>query len=179
MSNNWGKPAAVQKVPSPPDPRVKNKIALGIARKTHVSFSMEIFEAVIARIENGESVSNICKDDDMPSRVNFHAWLSHNEVLRSMYEDAVLMRAEKHFDEMLEISDDAKAGRDKVTVSHAKLKIDTRKWVLSRLFPQKFGDRTTTDSSVKIETKPQELTEEQLLEALKEKGISLDFLTNS
>jgi hypothetical protein len=41
---------------------------------------------------------------------------------------------------------------DSVSVQHAKLKVDTRKWLMSKMKPKKYGDRTTTEhtGSLKI-----------------------------
>lgn len=77
-----------------------------------------------------------------------------NEQLAQQYAHAMEARADNLFDEMLEISDETEEGTVIETdthgntkekkgdmTAHRKLRIDTRKWVVSRMNPKKYGDR--------------------------------------
>lgn len=55
-------------------------------------------------------------------------------------------RADQYFDEMLDIADNALPEE----VQKAKLQIDTRKWVLARMNPVKYGDKTDKDTNTKV-----------------------------
>ena len=72
----------------------------------------------------------------MPSRWQVQERLRTDRAFASQYARACEMRADEVFDEMLDIADD-KEGE----VNHRRLQVDTRKWVLSRMAPKKYGDK--------------------------------------
>lgn len=74
------------------------------------------------------------------------SWLTdakHKEF-SEQYEKACNARAEHMFDELLEISD-----KKKEAVQRSRLRVDTRKWYLSKLMPKKFGDKVDVTSGGK------------------------------
>ena len=75
----------------------------------------------------------------MPSRETFYKNIRDNAYLSDHYRAALKEREDYHFDEMLEIADMVED--DGVKIQKAKLMIDTRKWVLSRMNPKKYGDK--------------------------------------
>lgn len=79
----------------------------------------------------------------LPDYSNFHRWMRGDgeteKALRSQYEDAKEEQVEFLGEEILEISDGEMKG--KADVQHARLKIDSRKWLMGKLKPRKFGDR--------------------------------------
>lgn len=122
--------------------------------KNSVRFSQEIFDEICVRIANGESLRKICKDDKMPSIVNVWRWLNNSEELSKQYARAREEQAELFADEITEICDaeipvgiDGKI--DNGAVNQARLKIDSRKWIASKLKPKKFGDYTKIQAEVK------------------------------
>ncbi len=97
---------------------------------------MSDFEAFLSETANGRSMRSICKEDGMPSRWQVQERLRTDRDFASQYARACEMRADEVFDEMLDIADD-KEGE----VNHRRLQVDTRKWVLSRMAPKKYGDK--------------------------------------
>lgn len=127
-------------------------------------------QAIIERICAGESLRKICKAPEMPDRATVHRWLLADTDFCDQYARAREIQAEEIFDEILEISDDSR--RDYITgddgqkrinreaIDRAKLKIDARKWVLSRMQPKKYGnrmeiDQPTQDYVVNVITAPE------------------------
>ena len=113
---------------------------------------------------NGESLRAICKDESMPCRSNVFRWLLSDSKLyegfRDQYALARQIQAECLFDDINEIADKESQtplvvegkliydenGKpvmitDMVGINHAKLRIDSRKWTVSRLLPRKYGDK--------------------------------------
>jgi hypothetical protein len=99
----------------------------------------------------------------MPSTSTFYQWLDNNEDKAKQYARATEIRAEIIFDDILNIADDnvndTYTNDDGVeltnhdVIQRARLKIDARKWVLSKLNPKKFGDKTDiTSGGEKIQT---------------------------
>jgi len=124
-----------------------------------------ILDNVLIRIEKGEALRTILKDDDMPSSRTFFKWLDSNELYVKQYARACEIRAENLFDEIIEIADDSsgdtkydKDGNpylDNEYVQRSRVKIDARKWVLGKLNPKKFSDKVThegnSDNPIKID----------------------------
>lgn len=132
------------------------------------SFTPEIGTKICTRIAEGESVREICRDDNMPCRRTVSYWLvrsaasdapEEQKAFLRQYDEATAIRAENMFDEMEEIADDGsndymtRVGKDgegyEVTnhehINRSKLRIDVRKWKLSKMFPKRFGDRVQQD----------------------------------
>ena len=114
-------------------------------RKPSVKFSQELFDEICERISSGESLRKICKDDKMPAMVNVWRWLNNNEELSIQYARAREQQAETFVDEILAICDEVLPtgfdGKiDPSVVNQARLKIDARKWVASKLKPKRFGE---------------------------------------
>lgn len=91
----------------------------------------------------------------MPALSTVMRWLFDDEhpEFQEQYARARKIQSEMMADELLEIADTTKQGeKRKLTdkgvevttadmIEHRKLQIDTRKWVLARMQPKKYGDR--------------------------------------
>lgn len=75
--------------------------------------------------------------------------------LSEMYARAKMMQAEMMADEILKIADDTANDtidgeygplENKEWVNRSKLKVDSRKWLLSKLLPKKYGDKVDVTS---------------------------------
>lgn len=117
-------------------------------------------ETIINRICEGESLRAIVMYADrnvLPAMGTFFRWLSEDEELREQYARAMEMRAECMFEEIIEISDrdnadvslneDGSIRVDGQVVQRSKLMVDSRKWMLGKMQPKKYGDKLdlTTD----------------------------------
>lgn len=89
-------------------------------------------------ISRGIGVKKLCKRKDMPSPATIFNWLldEDKKEFLDQYKTASDIRAELMFEELLEIAD--KKDRD---VMRSRLRVDTRKWYLSKVLPKKFGDK--------------------------------------
>ncbi len=123
----------------------------------------EIFNYVCKEIESGKTLRNILKEDKMPSSRTFFAWLDLYPDKVKQYARATELRAEAIFDDILSIADQNENdtyindfGLEVVNndvIQRSRLRIDARKWVLSKLNPKKFGDKTdVTSGGEKLQT---------------------------
>lgn len=121
-------------------------------------FTPEIAADITVRIMAGESLRSICRDEAMPARSTVHLWIATNESFSDQYARACDIRAEEMFDEMFEIADDGTndwmlrgSGEDAIEVTNheniqrSRLRIDTRKWALSKMNPKKYGEKITNE----------------------------------
>ena len=72
----------------------------------------------------------------MPGHTAVWAWLDKHQEFADKYARARELQAEYYADEMVEIADSA----DKDTAQAARVRVDTRKWIASKLRPKKYGD---------------------------------------
>ena len=113
----------------------------------------EIIDEILGRVAKGESINKICgkdRDDWLPSQAAWHQWLCDDADLVEKYARACEDRAACIFEDMLDIADDALRDFrvsdkgpvfDAEHVQRARLRIDTRKWMLARMAPKKYGDK--------------------------------------
>ncbi|MFD2597514.1 hypothetical protein ACFSQ3_01015 [Sphingobacterium corticis] len=131
----------------------------------------EAIEAIINRICDGESLRSIllyANRDILPSMSLFLKWVSEDNQLKDQYARAMDIRSDMLFDEILEIADESNADTDLSDegkmiirgdiVQRSRLRIDARKWALSKMQPKKYGDRldvdhTSSDGSMSAPTK--------------------------
>lgn len=120
-------------------------------------YTDKLGEKICSRIASGESIRKIVKDDDMPASSTIFRWLLDEEYKSfwEQYEKARNIQAELMFEEILDIADDGsndwmereyKDGGTFITqnpevVGRSRLRVDTRKWYLSKVLPKKFGDK--------------------------------------
>lgn len=125
-------------------------------------YSVELATEICKRISEGNSLRKICASDDMPNRSTVHEWLLdvNKKEFSDQYELACNIRAENMFDELQEIADDGtndymerenQNGETYTVVNNehiqrSRLRIDTRKWYLSKVLPKKFGEKVDVTS---------------------------------
>lgn len=114
----------------------------------------ELAEAICTRMAEGESLRAICRSDGMPALGSVFRWIAVNEVFREQYEAAMAQRTESMFEEILEIADETSLDTISTEngykpnaewISRSRLRVDARKWMLSKMLPKKYGDRQAID----------------------------------
>lgn len=97
-----------------------------------------VADEVCKRLENGESLLAICKDDHMPDRHTIHTWLDQHEGFRRQYARARGLSADTAVNDMLALADDAN-----LSVPERKLRIDTRERYARLVAPRTYGTQYT------------------------------------
>lgn len=120
------------------------------------SYSEDIALEILSRMAGGESVKSICDDHHIPARSTVMLWVAENrEGFSDRYAKACQARAHYWADELLDIADDGSNdwmercdpdgnvigySVNGEAVSRSKLRVDSRKWLLSKMLP-KFADK--------------------------------------
>jgi hypothetical protein len=109
-----------------------------------------IADTICSRLSNGESLAQICREDEFPSQQTVYSWLfSHAEFLEK-YTRAREEQADTNADQILKIADELppsytdEKGRttlDMTYLAWQKQRIDARKWTAMKLKPKKYGER--------------------------------------
>jgi len=100
---------------------------------------------VLKEMRNGLSAFKACKAAGVPQST-FSRWVDEDAQLAENYARAREDLIERMAQEVLELSDsdvgllpDGK--KDWAAVQKHRLQVDTRKWLLSKLAPKKYGDK--------------------------------------
>ena len=106
-----------------------------------------IINTICEEVCNGRSLRDIiAKDKGLISMPVFYEWLDADENKAKQYVRACNIRQEILFEEILEISDNNSVDHTPFTggvvVQRDKLRADSRKWILSKMNPKKYGDKT-------------------------------------
>lgn len=119
-------------------------------------FTPELADAICARLADGESLRSICRDDSMPSTQTMFNWMRSQPGFVEQYARAKEESADAHADDILDIADDGtndwmerknSEGENigwQVNGEHvqrSRLRVETRKWIASKLKPKKYGDK--------------------------------------
>lgn len=114
-------------------------------------YTPELAAEIVRRMCEGESLRAICRDDAMPSRPTVILWIAENrEGFSAQY--AIGRQAQAHLwaEELMEIADDGRndtyEGEDGPRINtdviqRSRLRVDTRKWVVSKMLPKLYGEK--------------------------------------
>ncbi len=128
-------------------------------------YTQEKADEMCALFSQGKSLKRICDEDEtMPLPSTFFRWIRENEDFGNNYARAKRESSEAMAEEIMDISDDGtndwmedqymkgKSPGWKVNgeaVQRSKLRVETRKWLMSKLVPKKYGDKVDVTSDGK------------------------------
>lgn len=129
----------------------------------HTDYTPELAEEICQRLVCGkddrpESLRSICRDERMPHMSTLMKWLIKIPEFNEQYVRAREAQQELIQEEIVEISDDctddvaflvtedsdgdsAKPFIKHSAIARARLRIDTRKWLMGKMAPKKYGDK--------------------------------------
>ena len=118
-------------------------------------YSQEKASLICSRMAEGESLRSICRDDSMPALSTVFLWVTKHSEFSEQYKLAMASRADAMFEDMIDIADDGRndyivsgEGEERFNTEHvqrSRLRLDTRKWMLSKMLPKKYGDKIIDD----------------------------------
>lgn len=123
-------------------------------------YTAKIADEICKDIADGKSVREIAASDDMPAMSTIFRWLSEHEDFQEQYTRAKEAQAEYMAEDILNIADDAtndwmeRNGEENEGwqangehIQRSRLRIESRKWLLGKLKPKKYGDKQTLEHS--------------------------------
>ena len=116
----------------------------------------KIFNKVIDYISNGMSLRKALKQKDVFSKTVWDELIKEEEK-NTQYARACSERADCIFDEIIDISDNS--GNDTIikdgveivnheAIQRDRLRVEARKWAVSKMNPKKYGDKLQVDATV-------------------------------
>lgn len=118
-------------------------------------YSQELADKICERMISGESLRHICADPDMPVKSTVLLWASKHEEFADQYTRARALLMDHWADEIIDIADDGtndfveqerENGNKRIVADHehihrSKLRVDTRKWLMTKIAPKRYGER--------------------------------------
>lgn len=117
-------------------------------------YNTDVAAQICAQLVEGKSLRSICRQEDMPGLTTVFKWLKDFPDFANQYACAREAQADTLADEITDIADDSandyydrplKDGEtervvDTEHINRARLRVDARKWIASKLKPKKYGD---------------------------------------
>jgi hypothetical protein len=128
-------------------------------------YTNDLAERICTELCTGRTLKDVCRDDGMPAESTVRHWAQEDrESFTARYRLAREIGYHAMADEILDIADDARndwVARRKANgegepmldhehVSRAKLRIDVRRWLLSKALPKIYGDRLDFKASHEV-----------------------------
>jgi hypothetical protein len=119
-----------------------------VVRGRPTRYTVQLASAICWELTQGKSLLEICRHESMPHRDTVHNWLNIRPEFPDMYARAREIQAHVLADEALAIADDTSSDRTEdgnpnwEAVQRARLRVDTRKWLASKLLPSTYADKT-------------------------------------
>jgi hypothetical protein len=130
-------------------------------------YSREVADHILKRISEGESLRSICRDAGMPSEGTVRGWSREDrDGFAARYRLARDLQLDCWSDQIVDIADEANLDpRDR------QVRIETRKWIMSKLAPRRYGDRLLVAGEA--ENPVRILHEQANLDALSDEQVDL------
>ena len=108
------------------------------------------FKQILLSIEEGNSLRATLKREGMPTSTTFYDWIDNDKEKALHYARACEERADVIFDEIFDIADNTDndtifTNKGEIPnsewIARSRLRVDARKWALSKMNPKKYGDK--------------------------------------
>src|SRR4051812_36828061 len=99
-------------------------------------YSPELAESICKHIAEGASLRAICRDPGMPTEGAVRAWARSNQDFGAQYRIARELQLDYWADEIITIAD-----QEESDPRNRQVRIESRKWILSKAQPRRWGDR--------------------------------------
>lgn len=106
------------------------------------TYTDEMGDLICERLVQGDSLNKMCKEEGMPSSSAVYVWIERHPTFAEKYARARSAQTEAMLEQMLDIADDAQ-----IDPQDKRIRIDTRKWAMSKLRPKKYGDKLDLEHS--------------------------------
>lgn len=139
-----------------------------------MKFNETVADLICGRMAEGETLRQVCRDPAMPARSTVYRWLSRNPSFADHYARAREALVESWADEIIDIADDGttdyviKKGRngaeyeavDQEHIQRSRLRVDARRWLLSKLNPGQYGDHMEVEHTGAVDHRLQITSDE-------------------
>ena len=122
-------------------------------------YSADLAAKICSVLAEGRSLRDVCSDEGMPAESTVRAWaVEDREGFSAQYARAREIGYHAMADELMDIADDGRndwmerrgegdAGwqANGENIQRSRLRVDARKWMLSKVLPKIYGDKVTQE----------------------------------
>lgn len=108
-------------------------------------YTEDIANSIFEELSTGRSLRQICSSSDMPCIKTIYNWIDNRDGFLQQYTRAREQQAEYFAQDIVNIADTEEDPQ------RAKIRIDARKWVASKLKGSLYGDKQSIDHTSKGE----------------------------
>lgn len=127
-------------------------MARGKGRPT--TYTQKLADEICEQLALGKSMRTVCAMDGMPAMSSVFKWLREVDNFSEQYAKAKQESTDAMAEELVDISDN----ENMADTQRARLRIDTRKWLMAKMKPKKYGDQLDlTTKGERIVVMPAEL----------------------
>jgi hypothetical protein len=136
----------------------KEKSTVGKAKTPGrpTTYTEKLSAEICRRLATGRTLRDIARDSDMPPESTVRTWANNDVVgFHALYARAREIGYQAMADEIIAIADDgdndwierqSRDGKERLVLNsehlqRSKLRVDARKWLLSKALPKLYGDR--------------------------------------
>ncbi len=102
---------------------------------------------ILRRISEGEPLRQVCRDAGMPPESSVREWARDDrDGFAARYQQARMMQVECWSDEIVVI-----ANRDDLDAQDKRVRIDTLKWLLSKIAPKNMATAYWSPATLKVQ----------------------------
>lgn len=123
-------------------------------------YTQDLADRVCTRIAEGASMRTACKLDEMPAICTVFKWIREKPEFAKQYARATEERTEAMAEDLLDIADDGSNDlmtiqkgnqtyeiENKEVTNRSRLRVDSRKWLMAKMKPKKYGDKLDLTSN--------------------------------
>lgn len=127
------------------------------------NYTQELADKICEELALGNSMRTVCTPDEMPAMSTIFSWLRTKPEFVEQYARAKEESTDAMAEEVLDISDNGtndwmqvNRGRHASWVTNgealqrSRLRVDTRKWLMSKMKPKKYGDKVDVTSGGEV-----------------------------
>jgi hypothetical protein len=122
----------------------------------HTLYTAVLADWILDQLGDGRTLADVCRDPGMPARATVQLWVNQDrEGFNERYKTARDSGYHAMAEQMIDIADDARGdwvvlhkpdGTTETLINpqhihRCKLRINTRRWLLSKVLPRHYGDR--------------------------------------
>ena len=143
-------------------------------------YTDELADRICSELSDGKSMRTVCSPDNMPDKATVFRWIRTRGEFRNQYARAKEESADALTDEMLDIADDTandyiKTDEEGIrlnpeNIQRSRVRIDTRKWLASKLKPKKYGDKQFIETKDMTEDVSDEELNNRIASLIKKAG---------
>ncbi len=136
-------------------------------------YTASMAERICERIAEGEPLTRICRDEQIPAYRTVLGWRVANEEFQHMYARAREDAADTLADQIRELAGRVEKGE--LEPNAGRVAIDALKWIASKLKPREYGDRSRMDltASLDVTTRASDHCPEWMKKAIEDQSGSI------